>query len=135
MIQPVPKKAICAMLLLLRPSSGRRGSSSTFPLIVTNEVRLLHTLSCPSRLVVHATIMVCASSSFAYAASGISESIRVGFTSTRCLSMMSRCGTCAGGSIPEFPNWIVGGTRALGRINRQVVPPFAGMLTLSQTRI
>ena len=50
-----------------------------------------------------------------------------------CASMMSRCGTWAGGSIPEFPNCTVGGTRALGRINLAVVPPLAGILILSQT--
>ena len=71
-----------------------------------------------------------------------SKSIREDFTSAHALpknaigaSMMSLCGTCAGGSIPLFPNCTVGGTSALGLIKRQVVPPFAGILTLSQTKI
>lgn len=50
-----------------------------------------------------------------------------------CASIISRCGTWAGGSIPELPSWMVGGVSALGRMKRQVVPPFAGILTLSQT--
>jgi hypothetical protein len=58
----------------------------------------------------------------AYAARN-SKSITQDFKSTLILS------------IPELPNWIVGGTRALGRIKRQVVPPFAGMDTLSHIRM
>ena len=52
-----------------------------------------------------------------------------------CASMISLCGTCAGGSIPALPNWIVGGVNALGRMKRHVVPPFAGIDTLSHTVI
>lgn len=37
--------------------------------------------------------------------------------------------------MPLLPSCIVGGVSALGRIKRQVVPPFAGMLTLSATRM
>lgn len=57
------------------------------------------------------------------------------FYAAICASMMSRCGTWAGGSMPALPNWTVGGTRALGLIKRQVVPPLAGIDTLSQTKI
>jgi hypothetical protein len=37
--------------------------------------------------------------------------------------------------MPLFPNWMVGGCSARGLMKRQVVPPFAGMLTLSHTVI
>lgn len=113
--------ALCYFFDPLQRQGG--ATSSDRSLIVTYKIRLSHTLSRPLNLVVQAARFLLAPC--CPQATRRSKSIIKGFTSTRRGSI----------SMPELPNCTVGGTRALGRIKRQVVPPFAGIDTLSHTKI
>lgn len=107
--------ALCYFFDPLQQQGGKGSSTPPLGFHILSELRLSHTLSRPSHLVVHAAFAC------ALLPHRVSKSIREGFKSTHRLS------------IPLLPSCTVGGVKALGLINLQVVPPFVGIETLSQT--